>query len=130
VPKEIWDQFKVDGKIYGIPSWAPTEGSSFIIRKDWLDNLGLKVPTSYEELKKVAIAFTKDDPDKNGKQDTYGLATGTGINPDFAMGPYWQYGTWYHKDKDGNFIPGIMSEGRKQMIQFYADLNKEKAITP
>ncbi|MDF2668635.1 MAG: transporter substrate-binding protein [Paenibacillus sp.] len=130
VPKEVWDQFKVNGKIYGIPSWAPTEGNSFIIRKDWLDNLGLKVPTSYEELKQVAIAFTKNDPDKNGKQDTYGLAMGQNINPDFAMGPYWQSGTWYHKDKDGNFIPGIMSEGRKELVQFFADLNKEKAITP
>lgn len=130
VPQEVWDQFKVNGKIYGIPSWAPIEGNSFMIRKDWLDNLGLKVPTSYEELKQVAIAFTKNDPDKNGKQDTYGLAMGQNINPDFAMGPYWQAGTWYHKDKDGNFIPGIMSQGRKELVQFFADLNKEKAITP
>ncbi|MFD0871446.1 extracellular solute-binding protein [Paenibacillus residui] len=129
VPKEVWDQFRIDGKIYGIPSWAPLEGNSFMIRKDWLDNLGMEIPTSYEELKEVAIAFTKNDPNKNGKDDTYGLAIGQNINPDFAMGPYWQFNTWYHKDEQGNFIPGIMSEGRKEIIQFMHDLYKEKAIT-
>ncbi|GIP31600.1 extracellular solute-binding protein [Paenibacillus sp. J2TS4] len=129
VPKEVWDQFRIDGKIYGIPSWAPLEGNSFMIRKDWLDNLGLEMPTSYEELKEVAIAFAKNDPDQNGKDDTYGLAIGQNINPDFAMGPYWQYNTWYHQDADGNYIPGIMSEGRKEIVQFLHDLHQEKAIT-
>jgi putative aldouronate transport system substrate-binding protein len=130
VPKEVWDQFRINGKIYGIPSWSPTEGSSFMIRKDWLDALGLKMPTSYQELKEVAIAFTKNDPNKNGKADTYGLAIGQDINPDFSMGPYWQQDTWYHKDKDGNFIPGIIGPGRKELVTLFHDLNKEKAITP
>lgn len=129
VPQEIWDQFTVDGQIYGMPSWAPTAGNSFLIRKDWLDNLNLSIPTSYEELKQVAIAFTKDDPNQNGQDDTYGMAMGMNINPDFSMGPYWQ-NTWYHKDEEGNFIPGLISEGRKELIQFFHDLNKEKAITP
>ena len=44
------------------------------IRQDWLDNLGLKMPTTIEELKEVARAFTEDDPDGNGQNDTYGLA--------------------------------------------------------
>lgn len=129
IPDALWDQFKVNGKIYGIPSWEPEQGVSFMIRKDWLKKLNLPTPTSYEELKQVAIAFAKNDPDGNGKPDTYGIAIGQGVSPEFSMGPYWQGGTWYHKDKDGNFIPGMISEGRKEVIQFLADLYKEKAIS-
>ncbi|WP_182914494.1 extracellular solute-binding protein [Paenibacillus sp. 1011MAR3C5] len=129
IPEELWLPFTIDGKIYGIPTWSPVESQSFMVRKDWLDNLGLPVPTSYEELKNVAIAFTKDDPNQNNKQDTYGLAFGQNINPTFAMGPYWQHDTWYHQDADGNYIPGLISEGRKELIQFFSDLYKEKALT-
>ncbi|MFZ4196739.1 extracellular solute-binding protein [Paenibacillus sp. NPDC058898] len=130
IPEELWLPFTIDGKIYGIPTWSPVESQSFMVRKDWLDNLGLPVPTSYEELKNVAIAFTKNDPNQNNKQDTYGLAIGQDINPTFAMGSYWQHDTWYHQDAEGNYIPGLISEGRKELIQFFHDLYKEKAITP
>jgi len=43
------------------------------IRQDWLDNLNLKVPTTYEELVDVMVAFTYDDPDGNGIDDTYAI---------------------------------------------------------
>lgn len=36
------------------------------IRQDWLDNLNLEIPTTMEELKAVAKAFTEQDPDGNG----------------------------------------------------------------
>jgi putative aldouronate transport system substrate-binding protein len=129
IPDELWLPFTVDGKIYGIPTWSPVESQSFMVRKDWLDNLSLPVPTSYEELEKVAIAFTKNDPDQNSKSDTYGLAMGQNINPTFAMGAYWQHDTWYSQDANGNYIPGIISEGRKELVQFFNNLHKEKAIT-
>ncbi|SEM94047.1 extracellular solute-binding protein [Lihuaxuella thermophila] len=129
VPDYAWDAMKVDGKIYGIPEYSPVSEVTPVIRKDWLDKLGLKMPTNYEELKKVAIAFTKQDPDGNGKDDTYGIAMGQNIDPDYNMGAYWDYTAWYHKNEQGRYIPGIISDARKQLIQFYADLYKEGALT-
>ncbi|WP_245954907.1 extracellular solute-binding protein [Paenibacillus flagellatus] len=129
IPKFVLDQFRVNGKLYAIPQYYPKFGFTTIVRKDWLDNLGLKVPTSYEELKQVAIAFTKNDPDKNGKNDTYGLAMGKDVNPPFTQGAYWDPGAWYHKDAQGRFIPGLIGPGRKDMIAMLADLYKEGAIT-
>ena len=66
---------KVDGKLYGIPLLGNSYDSIMImfIRQDWLDNLSLKVPTTMEELHSVAKAFTEQDPDGNGVNDTYGL---------------------------------------------------------
>lgn len=47
---------------------------SISIRQDWLDKLGLNMPETTEELFEVARAFTFDDPDNNGEDDTYGIA--------------------------------------------------------
>ena len=70
------DSAKVDGKIYGIPQVFDNHSAAMMmfIRQDWLDNLGLEIPTTMEDLKKVALAFTEQDPDGNGQNDTYGLA--------------------------------------------------------
>lgn len=71
----------IDGKLYGLPKVSdPYSGAHVMwIRQDWLDNLGLEIPATTDELKEVAYAFTYNDPDGNGKDDTYGLAI-DGIN--------------------------------------------------
>ncbi|MFB0840706.1 ABC transporter substrate-binding protein [Paenibacillus oleatilyticus] len=67
------------GKMYRLPGdVAEATSMTTIIRKDWLDKLGLKVPTTVDEYIEVLRAFTKKDPDGNGKDDTYGLS-GPGI---------------------------------------------------
>lgn len=65
----------IDGKLYGIPTITNPYDSMDIlwIRKDWLDNLGLEIPTTVDEFYAVAKAFTENDPDGNGVKDTYGL---------------------------------------------------------
>lgn len=63
----------VNGRIYGFPINSG-KGAVTYIRKDWLDNLGLKVPRTWDELYEVMKAFTYNDPDQNGKNDTYGYA--------------------------------------------------------
>ncbi|WP_169306547.1 extracellular solute-binding protein [Cohnella pontilimi] len=128
VPKSVWDAVTVDGKIYAIPQYFPVKyGKKPIIRKDWLDNLGLPMPTNYEELKKAAIAFTNDDPDKNGKKDTYGLGMGKLIVYGGWMGAGYD-NVWYYKNDKGQYIPGNISEGFKKQITVLRDLYKAGAI--
>lgn len=62
-----------NGDIWGIPidSAQPVfEVRGY--RKEWLDNLGLSVPDTTEEFYEVMRAFTYDDPDRNGENDTFG----------------------------------------------------------
>lgn len=47
---------------------------NIVIRKDWLDNLGLSIPTTTDELLNVMQAFTIGDPDGNGLHDTWGTS--------------------------------------------------------
>lgn len=130
VPAHIRDQFVVNGHIYGIPRYYPGQYTFVIIlRKDWLDRLKLDVPKSYEELKAVALAFTKNDPDGNSKHDTYGLALSQDISPDYNAGAYWSSDAWYHKDGQGRLIPGLIGPGRREVIQMLAELYKEGAVT-
>ncbi|NLX77717.1 MAG: extracellular solute-binding protein [Clostridiaceae bacterium] len=70
----LYDGFirSMDGKIYQLASFTD-EGFdshiSSIINKEWLDNLGLQVPTNTDELYAVLKAFKENDPNRNGKQD-------------------------------------------------------------
>ncbi|MDQ2083600.1 extracellular solute-binding protein [Xanthobacteraceae bacterium Astr-EGSB] len=47
---------------------------AFGVRKSWLDKNGGKFPDTWEDVKKLAVAFRDNDPDANGKADTFGLA--------------------------------------------------------
>ncbi|MDF2834764.1 MAG: transporter substrate-binding protein [Paenibacillus sp.] len=64
-----------DGKLMALPMNGGIPGAAQMIwiRADWLENLGLEPPKTMDDVNKIALAFTKDDPDQNGKNDTFGL---------------------------------------------------------
>lgn len=59
-----------DGNIYGYPSYYidPADASALYmsVNKVWLDNLGLEVPTTTDELYNVLKAFKENDANGNG----------------------------------------------------------------
>jgi len=59
-----------DGKIVALPAIyeQPTQNAMWINRQ-WLDTLGLAVPTDVQSLEKVLQAFLTGDPNGNGKAD-------------------------------------------------------------
>lgn len=70
IPDAAWDSVTVKGQIYAIPQPSETlQGSVLYIRKDWLDKLGLSVPTSSDELLDVMRAFRDGDPNGNRLKD-------------------------------------------------------------
>ncbi|SDD03136.1 putative aldouronate transport system substrate-binding protein [Paenibacillus sp. UNCCL117] len=93
-PADELNKGKVDGKVYALPKRPLIPiNNTYFIRKDWLDKVGLAVPTNTEELLKVAEAFTYKDPDGNGKQDTFGL-TGLQLAGTSPFLPIWSaYGS-------------------------------------
>jgi putative aldouronate transport system substrate-binding protein len=66
-----------DDKIYGIPRTSIARADGFLIRQDWLDKLGIPFeegkPLSIDRFTQILTAFTNNDPDGNGINDTYGL---------------------------------------------------------
>lgn len=73
--QKSFDTAKVDGKLYSIPYTKSSVDNLHMlwIRTDWLDNLGLELPKTMQDVIDIAYAFTNNDPDGNGIKDTYGL---------------------------------------------------------
>ncbi|SDW77174.1 extracellular solute-binding protein [Paenibacillus sp. CF384] len=72
---EVWNGVTFDDKKYALPMFNMVgRGNVMWIRQDWLDKLNLKAPTNVTELETVMDAFTTQDPDGNGKPDTFGLS--------------------------------------------------------
>ncbi|BFT74472.1 extracellular solute-binding protein [Paenibacillus sp. P36] len=137
LPKDVMDTLKYKGHIYGIPRLRGIPGATIVMRKDWLDKLGLQVPTTYDELYTVMKAFKEKDPDGNGKEDTYGLAagvnSGAGVNgayPFVSLMASMKAGPsigWV-EDGKGGIIPGEFAPNNKQAIGYLAKLYKDGLI--
>lgn len=58
----------LDGKIYGLPYYekASVNTRPLFINQVWLDNLSLEMPTTWDELENVLIAFKEQDANGNG----------------------------------------------------------------
>lgn len=124
-----------DGHQYGLPEPPPLpRREGYVIRKDWLDKLGLEAPTTPDELLAVAKAFTEQDPDGNGKNDTYGLGgfingEGLGNRFDFITGAWGLPGVWNFADP-ANFGLNVRSEKYPEALAFFKSLVDAKVIDP
>lgn len=134
-----------EGKIYGIP--LPYDMGNSIslmyIRKDWLENLGLKPPRTLDELMIVAKAFVEDDPDGNGKKDTYAIAAEKGNDVagpagypatyvfDSIAAAYKAYpGLWLKDETSGRIVYGSMQSQMKKALSHLQQLYKMGAVDP
>ena len=107
-------KFLGDDRIFGIPRPNSYDKAGFVINKKWLDALGLEVPETVDEFIEVCRAFTTQDPDGNGLDDTYGVSFGADqssmdsgiwhLNNDFLSTAY-SISSWHHglPDADGSF---------------------------
>ena len=53
----------VNGEVFGIYRARDAMRTSVILRKDWLEAVGMEAPTSVDDLYDIAKAFTEEDPD-------------------------------------------------------------------
>ncbi|MGP0583400.1 extracellular solute-binding protein [Paenibacillus timonensis] len=126
---EILDQAAVDGKIYGLYTERPSSRRGLILRKDWLDRLGLEEPQTLEELYEVLRQFTYGDPDGNGKQDTLGIVD----RNDLVYGIFKTLSSYFGtpnnwKVEDGRVIPEFMTDEYMDTMNYVKKLYDEKLI--
>lgn len=137
---------QLDGQIYGLPKyqrfWPGTATRQFI-NQEWLDNLGLKMPTNWDELYTVLKAFKDEDANGNGdKNDEIPMdfsPTGTigfgFFQPTVLLGSFGitltdASGSGYYVE-DGQVKNFLTDERYKELVEFlhkcYAEglINKE-----
>lgn len=69
--------------IFSLPRVQTKPLDGYMYRGDWLKKLNLEVPRTPAEFAKVMQAFAKQDPDGNGKDDTYGWSYNTVMGADY-----------------------------------------------
>ncbi|PYI56674.1 ABC transporter substrate-binding protein [Paenibacillus flagellatus] len=122
--QETLDAAKVDGKLYGIPvKTLANVSSSLMIRKDWLDKLGLKMPTTTDELVAVLKAFKEKDPGGNGAKNIPFAISGTASIVENLAGAFGIPNTW--NEVDGKLLPRAMDPAYKDYVTFMNNLFNE-----
>ncbi len=116
----------LDGNIYIIPKTQELVSAEFYwIRKDWLDILGLEVPTTVDELYNVLTAFRNGDPNGNGLKDEIPLMDRAGTRVpdeylflfDTSIGFYPHDGAIIFEPLDKeNFVYGVT-----ELAKWYAE---------
>ncbi|GHU74354.1 hypothetical protein AGMMS49992_15550 [Clostridia bacterium] len=120
-----------DGEVYAMPYIAYTAAFPFssYIRTDWLDKLGLSIPTTLDELHDVAAAFAKNDPDGNGAADTLGISGANG-GFHYIFGAYGIMRNTYNLQDDGSVVYTSVTEPYKNALKTLAAWYAEGLIDP
>lgn len=124
------------GKLMALPNVGGTLDNCSIlyIRADWLKNLKLKAPKTMADVLKISKAFTHNDPDKDGKNDTYGLALEKGLVGQYAdingfMEGYHAYvDNAFLKDASGKLVSGLIRPEVKTALAQLAAMYKDGQI--
>lgn len=121
-----------DGKLKAVGGMPGGQIWAFMIRQDWLDNLELAMPTTPEELLQVMKAFTFNDPDGNGVDDTYGFTAaggGSGIGEVAKLLMMYGNPSFYITDENTVSHP-ILDGSYKEFLDFAKSMVDEKVIDP
>ncbi|NOV04757.1 extracellular solute-binding protein [Paenibacillus planticolens] len=118
-----------DGKQMAIPAKRTSLAwNGMFIRKDWLDKLGMPVPTTRDELYNTLIAFRDKNPGGVSGVIPWGLAA-TGLNYNYGnLGE-----SFWGKQSEEEFVTAPFSwlrPGNKDALKFLNKLYNEKLISP
>lgn len=130
---EEWALLNPKDQIFGIPIYATAQNTIYV-RKDWLDKLGIPVPTpdtfTIDQFYDMAKAFTTQDPDGNGKNDTFGfsaLGNASLLGMPELFAPFGLANGW--KEENGKLIPmQVQSDEWKAFLTFMSRAYKEGVL--
>ncbi len=124
----VMNNISIDGRIYGIYRARPLGRNGISYRKDWLENVGMEEPKTMDDLYNMLYAFTYNDPDQNGKDDTYGMTWCKWSGPldqlNVAFGGHNVWGV----GEDGKLEPEFVTEGYIESMKFAKKLYEEGLI--
>jgi putative aldouronate transport system substrate-binding protein len=92
------------------------------VRKDWLDVLGKPLPKTTEEAMELMKAFTFDDPDGNGKDDTFGVSGGKNLGYVRPFINAFGVNEGFWSEVDGKIYPDIILPQMKQALAYLREM--------
>jgi len=129
------DAATFDGKLMAIPQVESSiERSMYIwIRTDWLNKLKLQPPKTIADVMAISKAFTENDPDDNGKKDTYGLGLtkdvfGGAMGLEGFMAGFNAYPNIWLEDESGKLVFGSIQPETRKALQALQEMYKNGQI--
>jgi len=120
---------KVDGKFWSLPRNRAQIDVQIKFRKDWLDKLGIQVPTTFAEYHQALKKIVNTDMDGNGKLDTLGL-----IGEGFLLGDAHAnlqagFGVLdWQADAQGGQIHNLLKDNYANMVEYLRGLYADNCI--
>lgn len=133
-----------NGKLMAIPS-VTTTGDGYHtmwIRKDWLDELGLPVPQTLDEVEATALAFVEAGLGGDNTIGIVGPSSGGNLYATFLNSTNNIYGLdplfsamnafpgYWIKDEDGQVVYGSITGETRAALERIAEMYKSGAIDP
>jgi len=122
MPSYAFENSKLNGVLYGVPSPTSLQPNALWYRGDWLTSAGLSAPANAAEFLNMINAFTTGDPDGNGNNDTYGTSferldavSQRFIHSMFRVGA--EGNGWIVND-DGSFTHSIETEEFRAALEY------------
>ncbi|MBQ7247278.1 MAG: extracellular solute-binding protein [Lachnospiraceae bacterium] len=117
-----------NGAIYGMPRVMPIATDSLQslmhINKNWLDQLGLAVPTTLDELENVLQQFASNDLNGNGQNDEIAMIGGAGVR-DYIINAFVYFQDTAFNVTDGKVWDPVYTDEFRQALIYGNDLVKK-----
>lgn len=124
----VQNNVSYDGKTFGLYRRVALARYGFVVRRDWMDSLNLKDPANIDELYNVLKAFTLNDPDKNGKADTFGLVERNSFMVHDGLTVAYGGPNIWSVDSAGKMTPAFMTKEYMDASNFLKKLYDEKIM--
>lgn len=122
----------VNDRIYATPRSRTMIDLGVAIRQDWLDKLGIPLPTTLEEYADALERLVKEDPDGNGVDDTIGLLVDGADASDPLPGSlgvaFGMLDPQYNED--GGLYHPFLTDARIDYVEYMADLYSRGILSP
>jgi len=129
-PASSWKNAAIRGKLSGVPRLGLVIGPALLYRQDWAEKLGIPAPKNADEIARLFIAMTKNDPDGDGKPDTWALGgQGADWSMPFLRGMFRVPNGW-RKNPDGTLTNQIETDEFKQTLAFARTLDEAAIYHP
>lgn len=129
IPESTRLAASMKGKIYGVPRARANVGrmaTSF--RQDWADALNIGTPETIEDLYDMAVQFTNNDPDQNGKNDTYAFAWDSWTGALTHMMCWWGVPNNWGLNANGDLVHYSQTEEFKTALKWMRQVYSEGLV--
>lgn len=128
-----------DGKLFALPETAIDDGPQLLwLRRDWMEQLGLKEPKTLDEAFSVIRAFQENRMGAEEGEDPVGLVCDPGLvgtvstsySVDSVFEMFGAYPQQWIKNADGEIVYGSLTEETKEALGYLRELYKQGILDP